>query len=50
MCVLSIDTTFMTIGAAVLELYSFVFEFDENDKEQQEQEQSTTSPRAACRS
>ena len=31
MCVLSIDTTFMTIGAAVVELYSFVFEFDEND-------------------
>ena len=31
MCVLSIDTTFVTIGAAVVELYSFVFEFDEND-------------------
>ena len=31
MYVLSIDTTSMTIGAAVLELYSFVFEFDEND-------------------
>ena len=28
---LIVDTTFMTIGAAVLELYSFVFEFDEND-------------------
>ena len=31
MCALSIDTTFVTIGAAVVEFYSFVFEFDEND-------------------
>ena len=31
MCDVSIDIKFMTIDAAVVDFYSFVFEFDEND-------------------